>query len=721
MKTKLYPSHWILKFFVATTVMLLWSLTTWAQTLPYLVENNSVYPDNQVFVAIVGITDGHVWVDPATGQVHPMSQSDNTVQGPVNGGNQGPGGDGKYANCFRRLSEIPNHTINIPKIAGCRIMISFESQLFLYFFGHSGNPSGYAAPNLANPTDPNQGIKFELVELTFNDYGLWCNTSRVDSYQYPMGLEVWGNGFYKKVGEKKTHAQIISQWQSTAPSEFQSLLNASEGTIHFPTKTSTFPTNFFQSYIDAIWSKYSSQQLVFNSGQAGVWRGSVQGNKFVFTRDGDGQVATIPGKPTTIEAMEGSGVMASGAQWNLVVQAQFVAAITRHAIDLNVGSGVLQDFGNTSSYYQTWPYNWYAKFWHQTDISVDGQTYAFAYDDVFDQSATIHTPSPTNIKITVGGFYGTTGGGGGVATLYQHCDYGGYSASLNVGSYTLGQLQALGVANDDISSLQLQSGYQITMYQHDNFGGNVLVKTSSDNCLVNEGFNDDISSVVVAQVSSGWSTTIEAENTAVQSGTQTEACSEGGLNVGWIDANDWMVWDVNIPSNGPYTVEYRVSSPNSNGMIQLEKAGGSPVYGTRSVPNTGGWQNWTSVSHTVSLTAGQQQIAIKALAGGWNINWLKITSAGGSRTAAEVDIKTAVSTDKLIVYPNPVQDLLSLKVPGNEIIQAAVIHDLSGKQMIQWAEYKETSPLDVSQLKAGHYLLSIKTSTGSYTTRIIKK
>ena len=118
---------------------------------------------------------------------------------------------------------------------------------------------------------------------------------------------------------------------------------------------------------------------------------------------------------------------------------------------------------------------------------------------------------------------------------------------------------------------------------------------------------------------------IEAENYAVMSGVQTEPCSEGGQDVGWIDANDWIVWNVNIPTAGTYTVQYRVASLNGGGVIQLEKAGGSPVYGSVSVPGTGGWQNWTTISHQVTLTAGQQQIAVKALAGGYNINWLKIT------------------------------------------------------------------------------------------------
>ncbi len=117
---------------------------------------------------------------------------------------------------------------------------------------------------------------------------------------------------------------------------------------------------------------------------------------------------------------------------------------------------------------------------------------------------------------------------------------------------------------------------------------------------------------------------IEAENYAVMQGMQAEACSEGGQNLGWIDPNDWVVWNVNVPASGTYTVQYRVASLPGGGLLQLERAGGSQVYGTLAVPWTGGWQNWTTVSHQVYLQAGQQQIAVKALAGGWNLNWVKI-------------------------------------------------------------------------------------------------
>ncbi|HUP12821.1 MAG TPA: beta-1,3-glucanase family protein [Niastella sp.] len=143
-------------------------------TVPFTFSNNSAFTDANVFVAVVGIiNDNHVWLDTKNGAVHLMNAADNTVAGPVIGGNQGPGGNARYANCFAKLSEIPNRTINIPGIAGCRILISFNSQLFLYFFGASGAPSGYAAPNLANPTDPNQGIRYEMIELSNAANGLW--------------------------------------------------------------------------------------------------------------------------------------------------------------------------------------------------------------------------------------------------------------------------------------------------------------------------------------------------------------------------------------------------------------------------------------------------------------------------------------------------------------------------------------------------------------------
>jgi hypothetical protein len=120
-------------------------------------------------------------------------------------------------------------------------------------------------------------------------------------------------------------------------------------------------------------------------------------------------------------------------------------------------------------------------------------------------------------------------------------------------------------------------------------------------------------------------TTIEAESYAFMSGIFTESCSEGGLNVGSFDAGDWTAYNVNIPSQGRYRVSYRVASPYTGKSLRLERASGTVTLGTVGITNTGGWQNWTSVSHDVDLPAGAYSIGIATSTGGFNINRFTIT------------------------------------------------------------------------------------------------
>jgi endoglucanase len=150
------------------------------------------------------------------------------------------------------------------------------------------------------------------------------------------------------------------------------------------------------------------------------------------------------------------------------------------------------------------------------------------------------------------------------------------------------------------------------------------------------------SGTLAKQIISGWSSappppppdgtviaTIQAESFSQMSGIQTQATTDtgGGLNVGWIDANDWFSYlnsPVSIPATGTYRIEYRVASLNGGGGLRLEEAGGTPVYGQLPIPSTGGWQNWTTVSHSVNLSAGTHRFGINAISGGWNLNWFRI-------------------------------------------------------------------------------------------------
>ncbi len=90
-----------------------------------------------------------------------------------------------------------------------------------------------------------------------------------------------------------------------------------------------------------------------------------------------------------------------------------------------------------------------------------------------------------------------------VASLYEHCSYGGYSAPLRVGDYTLSQLQALGVKNNDISSFRVNGGIEIELFRNDHFEGGSIVFNNDVDCLVANGWNDEASSLKVRKTNTG--------------------------------------------------------------------------------------------------------------------------------------------------------------------------------------------------------------------------
>ncbi len=121
--------------------------------------------------------------------------------------------------------------------------------------------------------------------------------------------------------------------------------------------------------------------------------------------------------------------------------------------------------------------------------------------------------------------------------------------------------------------------------------------------------------------------TIEAESFSAMSGVQTEGCSEGGLNVGYIDSGDWMDYAINPSTAGGYNVELRVAGSYGGGAVRIMS--GATELATIALPATGGWQNWTTVSSTLNLAAGSQTLRLEVVSPGWNINWMKFTSLSG--------------------------------------------------------------------------------------------
>lgn len=87
-----------------------------------------------------------------------------------------------------------------------------------------------------------------------------------------------------------------------------------------------------------------------------------------------------------------------------------------------------------------------------------------------------------------------------------------------------------------------------------------------------------------------------------------EATSDagGGYNLGWVSAGEWLKYTVTVKTTGTYNINVRVASPSTGGAFHIE-VNGVDKTGRITVPNTGGWQTWTTVQKAgVSLAAGSQ-------------------------------------------------------------------------------------------------------------------
>ena len=109
----------------------------------------------------------------------------------------------------------------------------------------------------------------------------------------------------------------------------------------------------------------------------------------------------------------------------------------------------------------------------------------------------------------------------------------------------------------------------------------------------------------------------------------------GGYTIGWMAPAEWLAYTVNVATAGTYTLEFRVASLGAGGTFHLE-VNGTNVTGPLVVPNTGGWQSWTTVTKTgVTLGAGNQVWRFVIDSAGssgavGNLNHIRVVSGGGT-------------------------------------------------------------------------------------------
>lgn len=156
---------------------------------------------------------------------------------------------------------------------------------------------------------------------------------------------------------------------------------------------------------------------------------------------------------------EGSG---ANRDYNSV---SWVANKNGNAFDVDISIDEIQDHGD-------WPYELKIKLLMENG-TINTHGYSFSY---------------------VNGEFTLPDGVG----VFQHSSYNGWGLTLTEGSYTAAQLVALGGVDNDISSIKVPLGYEVTLYDGDNFTGDSY-EAGPGNISFLSGFNDKVSSIVVSK------------------------------------------------------------------------------------------------------------------------------------------------------------------------------------------------------------------------------
>ena len=207
---------------------------------------------------------------------------------------------------------------------------------------------------------------------------------------------------------------------------------------------------------------------------------------------------------------------------------------------------------------------------------------------------------------------------------------------------------------------------------------------------------------------------IQAEDFSFQEGFTVSETSDtnGGYKLGYTDSGDYAEYPVLITETGEYDVSFRIASESSSGSIILHLIDGSnEQYLTQiSLPVTGGWETWETVSTSLNLDQGSYKLRLTVNQSGFDINWIDFDFTGDPMSFSETN------RVEFNLYPNPTTDFIIINTDLSEF--KIEIFDLLGKK-VHFSENK--SQINLTHLDSGIYLLTMESKFYSTSKVIIKK
>ena len=371
--------------------------------LPLTVTNSSGRGEaTYLYVIGVNLADGRLGYVNGSGTFSPWPAGANppvpapdvSIAGPANGGSK---------------------TLQVPRGFSGRVYFSFGDKVPFKL-----TPDGLVQPAPWAGGDPSANILFDWSEFTYNNDGLWLNSSQVDMFAVPHAVMVTGaSGQTKRTGDTVTNGRLnVANALKADPAWAGSVVTRSDGTllrILSPGKAAgagLMSSTYLDSYIASAWGAYASKTLTvvpFKDQPSVKYFGRTSGTTMTFTNSARQQVASFQ-RPSSADVWGCDGRLhAPNDQVVGPIARTLCAALFRGTL----GTIDTQPSTDASQFYKSTPPNRYGKAVHEA--MADGKAYAFAFDDVGAFESLVHDGDPRSAGIVlspINGGGGGTGGGG---------------------------------------------------------------------------------------------------------------------------------------------------------------------------------------------------------------------------------------------------------------------------------------------------------------------
>lgn len=315
---------------------------------------------------------------------------------------------------------------------------------------------------------------------------------------------------------------------------------------------------------------------------------------------------------------------------------------------------------------------------------------------------------------------------------YLDCNYNGTAVSLGVGNYTLAQMQAKGISDDALSSLVIAEGYKVILYADDNFTGQTETLTANNNCITWSPLHDKTTSIrVLTNGVTNLSGTYFIRNRA--SGLQMDvnaASTTDGASIihSEYNGNANQQFELTHLGDGNYKIlaKHSGKSPDVNGASLAN--GANVIQHTYHDP-VQSHQNFIIVAtgdgyYKIIARHSAKVLQVNGVSGGGLVHqWSNVGQVNGqwNFSAATPAVATVTTSSALSVDPNPVTDMVTVKVASAKEEKLYMrIYNSSGTLVSPAQKIYSGQQFNLSALAAGVYIINVTIGDKVVSKKVVK-